>query len=1347
MIQPHRSITEFDILTRTQKRESVNVLINGYKYLLPALCKTPEITKKGSALISMQKVIRTLHEVLHCDKVLFLANSSDKSALHYVIEAVRKHNNMKISMTTKFPGVYENHRPQTAPSEAMPVIIQEVGENGGILKFLSGHIKNIKKTAAAIWIPMIEMKKVDSGNLGGIKPVILGAMVAYYDGGYAALEPLDNPIGSILLSNISNTLGALLKNSLASPDYTLLRNQLQSIKSLIELISRAETVEEVAEFINDRAQYLLSCDQVRLFVVEQKRGEMWHMDNERAGAAVQKVQNRLDNSIVGQCATTGQVIKEANALENIRYNPDIDGDPASNSKMAILCLPILMGENNVIGVLRAAGRPAAFQQHEILSLGILAKEVEMTVQCQHLKEVASTAVDATVAAQSHAREIIDLQSNDTREVDVHKVIKQRIDPAKKLLGADRCTVFVVDNKKNMLISKYRSDKDGIAEEGTIEVPLGHGLASHAATTGEPVVIADAYLDPRFNNEVDKMTGYRTGSVLVVPIRKKGTGEFKGATVSHKAHPDVIGVVQMINKNNGVFSTTDLQTLQAFAASAVGVIESGSAIDLIKREVSKMQKKSADLLEVGRSLFVSQDLSAMVRLIMKRAKELLEADRCTLFLLDHDHNEIYSNFTDNVVEIRVPIGVGIAGAVAQTGERIVIQNAYEDSRFNREMDEITGYVTRSILAVPIKKSDGSIMGVVQMINKRNHEGHIAKPEPGCSFDQNDIELLVELSSQAGVALENNESMSAVMRAQSKSKELFEVAQALNSQREMSQLFTTIMDRAKELLHVDRCTLFLVDEIKDELWSLVANGTEEIRIPKHSGIVGAVVSSKKKINIQDAYLDERFNPDVDRQTGYRTKSVLCMPIFSNRGSEEVIGVMQMINKIGNYEQFQQGAKQGLKIDTQIAIFTQEDEDLINALSSQVAIAVENATVLHRTLGLKKNLEKALDSSHDVVLVVDPNYEVEFRSVNEKIDLPLDFFDDLRKFSVLEEAVDMAAEGKTSMGYMPASSETEGKTFKYCIKPMEVGALIMLDVHANEDTMMEILSKHMSTRAMSTLVPLLSKQLDTCAIVQVAVLAMRLLDSSGKPLGMLKHNKLYNQVMETLESNSAASISVTDTCLSYAFFSDPHNPDSWVAGVNEACRCGLEAVQCVERYNEEFLDETRKVRINIGLDKGQADCGIVGVISRGKGNLVVEGDVFDTAEDCMHFCELYHCEIIVSESCFAFSRDSIHFRELDSVKLTNGTDITVHELVGHTVDTIHDDKVNTFKYYKNGLSHYRERRWKLASEAFHLGKTMGDKACGEMHSRCIAFMDYLSASPQQGWNGVWSSRRSVGCYANIH
>ena len=1074
MIRPAQTITEFDILTRTQKRESVNVLINGYKYLLPALSKTPDITRRGSALISMQKVIRTLHEVLHCDKVLFLGNSSDKSALHYAIEAVRKHNNMKISMTTKFPGVYENHRPSTAPSEAMPVIIPELAENGGILKFLGGHIRNIRKSGAAIWLPVIEMKKAESGNIAPVQPTILGAMVAYYEGGYAAVEPLDNPIGSILLSNISNTLGSLLKNSLASPDYTVLRNQLQSIKSLIELISRAETVEEVAEFINDRAQYLLSCDQVRLFVIDQKRGEMWHMENDRSGVAVQKVRNRLDNSIVGQCAHTAQMIKEGNALENIRYNPEVDGDPANNSKMAILYIPILMSENNVVGVLRAAGRPAPFQQHEILSLGILAKEVEMTVQCQNLKEVASTAVDATVAAQSHAREIIDLQSNETREVDVHKVIKQRIDPAKKLLGADRCTVFVVDNKKNMLISKYRSDKDGVNEEGTIEVPLGHGLASHAATTGEPDLIADAYLDPRFNNEVDKMTGYRTGSVLVVPIRKKGTGEYVGATVSHKAHPDVIGVVQMINKNNGVFTNTDLQTLQAFAASAVGVIESGSAIDLIKREVSKMQKKSADLLEVGRSLFVAHDLSAMVQLIMKRAKDLLEADRCTLFLIDHDHNEIYSNFADNVVEIRVPIGVGIAGAVAQTGEMIVIQNAYEDSRFNREMDEITGYVTRSILAVPIKRSNGELMGVVQMINKRNHDGQIAKPVPGCTFDSNDIELLNKLSSQAGVALENNESMSAVMRAQSKSKELFEVAQALNSQREMSQLFTTITDRAKELLHVDRCTLFLVDEIKDELWSLVANGTEEIRIPKHSGIVGAVVTSKKKINIQDAYLDERFNPDVDRQTGYRTKSVLCMPILSN-SSDNVIGVMQMINKIGNYEQFQSGQKQGIKIDTQIAIFTQEDEDLINALSSQVAIAVENATVLHRTLGSKKSLEEALSASHDAVIAVNSDYEVHFASFNNSVEeMDIDFYEALNTFPLLRECTEMAINAdRVSTGYLPPSQDTDGKIFKYCVRPVkkaDKGAVIMLDLHASDDTMMEILSNFMSTKAVYNLLPLL-------------------------------------------------------------------------------------------------------------------------------------------------------------------------------------------------------------------------------------------------------------------------------------
>ena len=377
--------------------------------------------------------------------------------------------------------------------------------------------------------------------------------------------------------------------------------------------------------------------------------------------------------------------------------------------------------------------------------------------------------------------------------------------------------------------------------------------------------------------------------------------------------------------------------------------------------------------------------------------------------------------------------------------------------------------------------------------------------------------------------------------------------------------------------------------------------------------------------------------------------------------------------------------------------------------------------------------------------------YTSISENINVNVNFLEALNTFPVLKECVDMSiSQSRVSMGYIAPSSDTDGKSFKYCVKPMrnDTGAVVLLDIHGHDDTMKEILSTHMSTEAVHNLLPLLSTEIDATSPVQVTVLCMRLLDKEGKVLSMLKHNSLYKEVMESFESNSAALINVSQECITYAFFSDPSNPDSWVAGVSQACRCGLQAVQLIEAYRENNKQDNKEVFINIGMDKGQGQCGIIGVTNRGKGNLVVEGDVLQVAQECMEFCEVYHCNIIVSESCFAFSKDSMIFRELDSIQLNLvGYNITIHELVGNTVDAMNDNYINSFKYYKNGLSHYRERRWKLASEAFYLGKSMGDLACGEMHRRCLGFMDYLSASPQQGWNGVWSKKKSIGCYANIH
>jgi signal transduction protein with GAF and PtsI domain len=105
-------------------------------------------------------------------------------------------------------------------------------------------------------------------------------------------------------------------------------------------------------------------------------------------------------------------------------------------------------------------------------------------------------------------------------------------------------------------------------------------------------------------------------------------------------------------------------------------------------------------------------------------------------------------------------------------------------------------------------------------------------------------------------------------------ILDVAKALVAERDLDRLLKLIVDAAQRVVEADRCSLFLVDHERGELWTKVAQGlgVKEIRIPMNRGIAGAVASTDKAINIPDAYKDPRFNKNVDKQTGYRTSTIL-------------------------------------------------------------------------------------------------------------------------------------------------------------------------------------------------------------------------------------------------------------------------------------------------------------------------------------------------------------------------------------------------------------------------------------------------------------------------------------------
>ena len=176
-------------------------------------------------------------------------------------------------------------------------------------------------------------------------------------------------------------------------------------------------------------------------------------------------------------------------------------------------------------------------------------------------------------------------------------------------------------------------------------------------------------------------------------------------------------------------------------------------------------------------------------------------------------------------------------------------------------------------------------------------------------------------------------------------LVKISRSITALTDIDELLKVIAEETRNAMQADRCTVFLWDKDSNELWSKVALGVEnkEIRFPADKGLAGYVVQTGETLNIADAYSDSRFNPEVDKNTGYHTKTILCMPIMNN--NHEIIGAFQVLNKIDG-------------------IFTKNDEDLLIAIGGSASIALENAQLFDQQLQMYREQKLLFESFIDTL-----------------------------------------------------------------------------------------------------------------------------------------------------------------------------------------------------------------------------------------------------------------------------------------------------------------------------------------------------------------------------------------------
>lgn len=172
-------------------------------------------------------------------------------------------------------------------------------------------------------------------------------------------------------------------------------------------------------------------------------------------------------------------------------------------------------------------------------------------------------------------------------------------------------------------------------------------------------------------------------------------------------------------------------------------------------------------------------------------------------------------------------------------------------------------------------------------------------------------------------------------------VLQVARSMAATLDLNTLLTQILDSLRQVLGAERATLFLYDAATNELYSEISRDLKAIRFPADRGIAGAAAQMRKTINIPDAYTDPRFNPDVDKQTGYRTRCLLTLPLIGLEN--ELVGVVQALNKLDG-------------------VFTRYDERLAEALAAQVGVAIQRAQLMEHFVR-KKEIEQSLRIAREI------------------------------------------------------------------------------------------------------------------------------------------------------------------------------------------------------------------------------------------------------------------------------------------------------------------------------------------------------------------------------------------------
>ncbi len=730
-----------------------------------------------------------------------------------------------------------------------------------------------------------------------------------------------------------------------------------------------------------------------------------------------------------------------------------------------------------------------------------------------------------------------------------------------------------------------------------------------------------------------------------------------------------------------------------------------------------------ILNVITDLAISRSLDEALETMVSIMTSTLDAERGTIFLSDQRTGELYSRVAQGNFrrEIRILNSSGVAGWVFTNGKSIIVNDAYNDERFNRHVDEVTGFKTKSILCTPLKTPTGEIIGVTEILNKK---------EDG--FTEKDTDVVEAITERAAIVLKTNLVAEEIEESRRLEMRFLEMVSQISSEIQLGSLLQRIISMITNMLDAERSTLFLNDEKTQELYTEIGEGLgkTQIRFPNHLGVAGAVFTSQKSINIPHAYADLRFNPSIDRQTGFFTRSILCIPLKNKAG--KTIGVTQVLNKRG-------GA------------FTSEDEARLSAFTSQISIAIENAKLFDDIQNIKNYNESMLDSMSTGVITIDENgkivtcnnaglrmLQVEPSQILQRGTKEL--FHGFNKW-ISDKIEQVHNQGEDDV-IVDAELESAGKRLSVnvtilpliSVKQEKLGSMIMIEDISTEKRLKTTMSRYMDPALADKLVEGGEDIISGASSVATVLFSdIRDFTTLAEGLGALGTVSMLNEYFTIMVDCIQSEGGMLDKFIGDAMMAVFGTPFAHSDDPDRAIRAAISMMKQLNIHNEERIaNGNMPINHGIGINTDTVVSGNIGTPKRM--DYTVIGDGVNLASRLETACKQYGASILISEYTFKALKGTYRIRRVDNVLVKGKSQpVGVYEVLDYHSKKSFPNMIEALGKFNDGVEYYTEAKWDSAIKMFGDVLKLNPKdKCSEMYlDRC---RNLRKRPPQGKWDGIW-------------